>query len=284
MEIIDRFTGITDKLTPEMTNEARYRAWCEHMASEPTLRDLCLDDYRSIGLDPERVSVERVFSHPSYDTKRLKRCHRRVRDVLNTQAKAFRRVFGDTLDALRMVIYHGLGNAAGWARQVEGHPTVLLGIEKIVELSWDTTERLTDLIAHEMAHVMHAVWRGDTMDDFAAQSDRDWVFRLYAEGFATHVENRFYGRKTTQPDWFTACLQRESSLKANYVKRVKNGESCQAFFGDWHEVDGVSDAGYYLGARLIHWLLQTRSLREVARLSRAHMHTLAYEYLEDTNV
>ena len=280
MEIIDRFEGIVEPLTEAMTAEARYRVWDSHMATDPTLRTICLEDYAKHDLDPAQIALDRVFSD-SPDSVRLRRCHARLMDVLETQRMALRQIFGVDVDNLVVVLYHGIGNAAGWATSYAERDAVLFGIDKIVELGWDTLERLTDLVAHEIAHVMHARRRGETLAEFARQCGEDWAFRLYAEGVATDVENRFYGRERTQLSWVEACRRREAELKYEYTRLLETNQSCQAFFGDWHAVDGIADAGYYLGARWIGTLRKTHRWEAIMRLDAKRLRPLALNYLQD---
>ena len=66
--------------------------------------------------------------------------------------------------------------------------------------------------------------------------------------------------------WLDWCRINRNHLFAEYLKRVKNGENTQQFFGDWNSFEGKSDIGYYLGGELIKYLSKDRSLSEIANL------------------
>ena len=60
--------------------------------------------------------------------------------------------FGEELD-VEIVLYLGLCNAAGWVTNINGKDTVLLGVEKIIELNWQDIDSMYGLIYHELGHV-----------------------------------------------------------------------------------------------------------------------------------
>ena len=49
-----------------------------------------------------------------------------------------------------IVLYLGLCNAAGWVTNINGRDVILLGIEKILELSWYDEDSMYGLIYHEL--------------------------------------------------------------------------------------------------------------------------------------
>jgi len=54
-----------------------------------------------------------------------------------------------------IIFYLGLCNGAGWATTLGENSTVLLGVEKIVELSWYDKRNMIALIYHELGHIWH---------------------------------------------------------------------------------------------------------------------------------
>ena len=61
----------------------------------------------------------------------------------------------DTMPDITIILYLGLCNGAGWATKLEGRDVVLLGIEKIIELNWDTVDQMRALVYHEIGHIWH---------------------------------------------------------------------------------------------------------------------------------
>ena len=59
--------------------------------------------------------------------------------------------FGRTVD-VDVVLYLGLCNGAGWVTDVNGRRSILLGIEKIIELDWCGRDAMPGLIVHELGH------------------------------------------------------------------------------------------------------------------------------------
>ena len=64
------------------------------------------------------------------------------------------------LPDMKIVFYLGLCSGAGWATELEGCPAVLLGLEKIVELSWSGRMSMKALLYHEIGHIWHFQVRG----------------------------------------------------------------------------------------------------------------------------
>ena len=57
-----------------------------------------------------------------------------------------------------VVLYLGLCNAAGWVTFLGGKKVVLLGVEKVLELNWDSEEKLKALLYHEIGHIWHEIY------------------------------------------------------------------------------------------------------------------------------
>lgn len=95
-----------------------------------------------------------------------------------------------------VILYLGLCNGAGWVTEVEGRTTILLGIEKIIELDWCDKDMMTALIIHELGHVYQAqygVFRINT-DDLKER----FLWQLFTEGVAMVFEQEIAG----DPDYF----------------------------------------------------------------------------------
>ncbi len=175
---------------------------------------------------------------------------------------------GTEIDVL-VVFYLGLCNGAGWATMVEGKQAILLGVEKIVELSWHDINNMQALIYHELGHIWHSSVRNVITDCNNLKSKSLW--QLYSEGIAMYVENilcdkeNFYHQD--KDGWLDWCNNNQQSLYQEYIRRIDNNESVQQFFGDWSNYEGKSDVGYYLGYELVKTLSKKCTLNQLANLS-----------------
>lgn len=169
---------------------------------------------------------------------------------------------------MKIVFCLGLCNGAGWATTLDGEDAVLLGVEKIVELSWCNENDMAGLIYHEIGHIWHKTMRKDKFEPKTQKDDALW--RIYSEGVAMHVEQLIYGDMNfyhqDKNGWRGWCEQRKTRLFSEYLKRVKNDEKVDQFFGDWCKFEGVSDIGYFLGAEMIKHLSKDREINEIANL------------------
>lgn len=164
----------------------------------------------------------------------------------------------------RIVFYLGLCNGAGWACELDGSPAILLGAEKIAELGWHEPDTMADLVCHELAHLIHFALRGSMAEPEKA------VWQLYAEGFATRYSQRLYKENfyhLDQGGWLAFGREHLAEIKAEYRRRWMSGEGTAAFFGDWRQVMGHSNLGYFLGCEWIRGLETRMSFEAVACLT-----------------
>lgn len=168
-----------------------------------------------------------------------------------------------------IVLYLGLCNGAGWATKVDERPTVLLGIEKIIELDWTDELSMIALVYHELGHLWH--FRNRTVrTDIKSLADSA-LWQLYTEGVAMYCEQMLCGSRDfyhqDKDGWLAWCKDNRKRLFGEYLRRLENGESIQDFFGDWCSFEGRSDVGYYLGAELVKNAAEQYTLQEVLNLS-----------------
>ena len=188
-----------------------------------------------------------------------------VVDTLNVNLT---RLF-DTEPDINIILYLGLCNGAGWATTLDGKNTVLLGIEKIIELDWGDETNMRALILHEIGHLWHKLNGNLHLPEFTKR--RKAIAQLYCEGVAMvceHIlcgDNNFYHQN--KDGWLDWCRENEAEIKKEYLCRMDNKESVQDFFGDWCSYIGHSDVGYYLGCRFVEHLMKSYSLKEIANFS-----------------
>lgn len=166
-----------------------------------------------------------------------------------------------------IILYLGLGNAAGWATTINKQKVVLVGLEKIVELDWCSERDMQDLIYHELGHIYHSLFE---QKELFMNKRKQAAQQLYREGIAMVFEqtlcddvSRYHQNTNGWLDW---CKENESLIKTQYLKRMENKESVQNFFGDWCSFMEHSDVGYYLGTVFVRFLMKDYSLQEIASM------------------
>ncbi len=188
-----------------------------------------------------------------------------VVDTLNANlSKLF-----DTEPDINIILYLGLCNGAGWATTLDGKNTVLLGIEKIIELDWGDETNMRALILHEIGHLWHKMNGNLYIPDFTKR--RKAIQQLYQEGVAMVCEHILCGDNDfwhqDKNGWLDWCRENEAEIKKEYLLRLDAKESVQDFFGDWCSYNGYSDVGYYLGCRFVEHLMKSYSLKEIASMN-----------------
>lgn len=188
-----------------------------------------------------------------------------VVDTLNIN---LRKLFDKEPD-INIILYLGFCNGAGWATTLDGKNTVLLGIEKIIELNWGDEINMRALILHEIGHLWHKLNGNLYLPTFTKR--RKAIEQLYQEGVAMvceHIlcgDDNFYHQD--KDGWLDWCKENENEIKREYLRRMDNKESVQDFFGDWCSYNGHSDVGYFLGCRFVRYLMKTYSLKEIASMN-----------------
>lgn len=166
-----------------------------------------------------------------------------------------------------IILYLGLGNAAGWATTINNQKVVLIGLEKVVELGWYSESDMQALIYHELGHIYHSLFEHK---ELLMNKRRQAIQQLYREGIAMvfeqtlcNDENRYHQNVNGWLDW---CKENDKMIKTEYLERITNKKNIQDFFGDWCSFKEHSDVGYYLGTSFIRFLMQNYSLQEIASM------------------
>jgi len=250
--------------------EAQIDAWAtDYMALYPTLFAKQVADYASAGLDWRAVARERVFPHLAARTPRMIAAHQAILRCHSDLTWCFRERLGADFTFL-FVVYVGLECGAGWATMYEGLPACLLGLEAIANLGWESEDQIQGLIAHELGHLAHMVWRERAGVSTLEESEAEPLFRLYSEGLASRAEQVIRGQDTQHledqdGEWLAWCRTHESWLAGEYLRRVDAGADVRDFFGSWFAIAGHSQTGYYLGHQVVQVLeRQVPTLRALA--------------------
>ena len=171
-----------------------------------------------------------------------------------------------------VILYLGLCNGAGWATDVDGRPTVLLGVEKIIELGWYGPGDMNALILHELGHLYHFQFGTDLRA--LAHTPDALLWQLFSEGVAMVFEQdmlddpEYYHQDKN--GWKRWCDAHCAMIAARFAADSASMTPAeQNYFGDWVRFEGQPDVGYYLGARFVRFLLSTESFDRVIRYGAA---------------
>ena len=248
-------------LFPNDFDIAVWRRYASEISKE--LPQKCESDAKEYDFEKQVLPV----LEQALNTERIDFVNNNFQAVIETLNENLTKLFDEEPD-INIVLYLGLCNGAGWATTLDGKSTVLLGIEKIIELDWDDETNMRALILHEIGHLWHKLNGKLYLPDFTKR--RKGIQHLYQEGVAMvceHIlcgDNNFYHQN--KDGWLDWCRENESEIKKEYLRRLDKKESVQDFFGDWCSYNGHSDVGYYLGCKFVEYLMKTYTLKEVANL------------------
>ena len=247
--------------------------WKRYAAAvSPRLPALIQDDIREYDFEKQILPVLHfLYAHEEL----LEEAHAAFVQVTDGLERKCHQAVAQRLDS-RVVFYLGLCSGAGWAMELDGVPTVLLGVEKIVELHWTDPRSMAGLIYHELGHQWHFQNRQAPKEYGTVREKALW--QLYSEGMAMYFEQRlcddrhFYHQD--HDGWLHWCRARREDLIREYLRRIDYGESVQGFFGDWCSYEGHSDTGYYLGTELVRRAADMYQPKELLNLSMAQVEML----------
>lgn len=289
--LLDTFKSYRDLIAQEKPTsvDQRLDLWQGYIAHYPELEDKLKSDYTQEGIDWRTFALTRVFNHQEADDQRMLEAYDHLLTITENVISRLDHHFQMPLDCY-IILYAGLCNSAGWVDYYDGKRAILIGIDKIAELKWHHAHKLETLIAHELCHVLHFEKRGiDIVDPhFVGSLYLEGIWRLYEEGLAMYYQDYLTERyalvsKNEWTDacrdqimvedrrgkrWSDACRQEIAGLKNAYLIALKDTEiGTRDFYGDWYQVMGLSDVGYYLGRTFIADLAETLTFDEIACLS-----------------
>ena len=263
MRIIDTYPAIISAFCGDRAFETN--AWKEYANSiSPSLAEKVLRDSEQYDTGKEVIPV---IENALAENEKMEETHSSF--LAATAGLGDKIIKAVSVDMeVDIILYLGLCNGAGWATTLDSRHTILLGIEKIVELGWCNESTITALIYHELGHIWH-----DTVGTLYCESqdagDRA-VWQLFQEGIAMYFEQLILGDfahyHQDRDGWLNWCEANRSGILEEYRRRVATGESVQSFFGDWCEYERHSDVGYFLGCEFVKFLLERYSFEELAKL------------------
>lgn len=253
-----------DKIKETFKNGFNIELWREYVAEiSEELPPKCENDAKSYDFNKDVLPVIEL----ALNEEKIDLVSKNFQTVIDTLNENLTKLFKDEPD-IDIVLYLGLCNGAGWATTLDGKNTVLLGIEKIIELNWCDEKNMRALILHEVGHLWHKLNGNYDIPDFTKR--RKAIEQLFCEGIAMVCEqilcddSEFYHQD--KDGWLDWCYKNESEIKKEYLYRLDSKESVQDFFGDWTSYNGYSDIGYFLGCRFIRYLMKNNSLKDVANM------------------
>ena len=221
-----------------------------------------------------------VYENPKLDT-----LHKSFKKVVNQLNQKVLDTFGEELN-IDIVLYMGLCNGAGWVTNINGVDTVLLGVEKIIELDWCDINAMYGLIYHELGHVYQKQY--GTLERAFSDSKSEFLWQLFTEGIAMYFEQvlvgnlNFYHQDAN--DWKAWCDDHFLQIKTDFHDDLDTmTKQNQRYFGDWCRYHGKGDVGYYLGARFIQYLVKEHSFDDLIIYDLPMVSELYGEFMEKCN-
>lgn len=198
--------------------------------------------------------LDSVLAHPDLCEKAIKA----FQAVVEHLDDRIIRVFGKTVNT-DIILYIGLCNGAGWVTEINGVPTILLGLEKILELEWYNFDNMAGLIIHELGHIYQA--QHGVLYEQTNSLEEHFLWQLFTEGVAMTFEQKIIGCEDffhqDKGGWKSWCDCHLELIKQSFCRDLKTmTKETQRYFGDWVSFEGHGDTGYYLGSMFVRYLLR----------------------------
>lgn len=224
--------------------------------------------------------LNRVQGHPFLET--LHTSFVRVTKGLNQRIID---CFAHELE-IDIVLYLGLCNAAGWVTNINGRDVILLGIEKILELSWYDEDSMYGLIYHELGHIYHKQY--GAFEQEGRNQSQNFIWQLFTEGIAMYFEqllmndlSYYHQNKDGWKNWCDAHFQQIlMDFQADLPAMTRFN---QRYFGDWVDYCGRADVGYYLGARFVQDLCSRYDFEQLIRLEIEEVTREFFRFAEENH-
>lgn len=266
MKIIDTFEQIEAMCASGMFDEAKWTNYIR--ALSPTVERLNREDMQEC-LSTGKFTFENdylpVLNAACADGAARKKAHESFLRCAEGLEEKVIRAFGRCPD-IDIYFYFGLCGGAGWVTEVDGRLSVLLGLEKIVELDWTGLDNMNGLLIHELGHCYQAVF--GVLERGGDCPRKEYLWQLFIEGIAMYFEQRICGGSEYfhqyTVEWKDWCDSHLETIKADFESELDDMSlATQRYFGDWASYEGHGDVGYYLGCRLIQFAMKSHSFDEL---------------------
>ena len=269
----------------DLSTEEKIKLWEEcYISKYPELEHKCKSDYEDNGYHWRDIAENMVFNRTKDDFSKMIIAYENILEIMTGINEKAAPIFNVDLD-INIVLYCGLLNSAGWVDEYNGKRAILYGIDKIAELGWHTMDKLKPLLSHELCHVVHFELRGeDTLpSDIEENKYNEGIWRIYTEGFAQFFQQKLLNKEADSRgiEWEGICGLNEDRLKKLYLEALNDSEKgTNDFFGDWFQVLGLNDTGYFLGKQMIKRLKNNYNFVDIAKLSFPNIEKEVIDYLE----
>lgn len=285
VQIIDTFSQIGEVFCNGRFDLKRWREYINTIYRN--ISDIFEDDLQEY-IDSGSYTYEddilpllnRVQGHPFLET--LHTSFVRVTNGLNQRIID---CFAHELE-IDIVLYLGLCNAAGWVTDINGRDVILLGIEKILELSWYDEDSMYGLIYHELGHIYHKQY--GAFEQEGRNQSQNFIWQLFTEGIAMYFEqllmndlSYYHQNKDGWKNWCDAHFQQIlMDFQADLPAMTRFN---QRYFGDWVDYCGRADVGYYLGARFVQDLCSRYDFEQLIRLEIEEVTREFFRFAEENH-
>lgn len=285
VQIIDTFSQIGEVFCNGRFDLKRWREYINTIYRNTS--DIFEDDLKEY-VDSGNYTYEddilpilnRVQGHPFLET--LHTSFVRVTKGLNQRIID---CFAHELE-IDIVLYLGLCNAAGWVTNINGRDVILLGIEKILELSWYDEDSMYGLIYHELGHIYHKQY--GAFEQEGRNQSQNFIWQLFTEGIAMYFEqllmndlSYYHQNKDGWKNWCDAHFQQIlMDFQADLPAMTRFN---QRYFGDWVDYCGRADVGYYLGARFVQDLCSRYDFGQLIRLEIEEVTREFFRFAEENH-
>lgn len=285
VQIIDTFSQIGEVFCNGRFDLKRWREYINTIYRNTS--DIFEDDLKEY-VDSGNYTYEddilpilnRVQGHPFLET--LHTSFVRVTKGLNQRIID---CFAHELE-IDIVLYLGLCNAAGWVTNINGRDVILLGIEKILELSWYDEDSMYGLIYHELGHIYHKQY--GAFEQEGRNQSQNFIWQLFTEGIAMYFEqllmndlSYYHQNKDGWKNWCDAHFQ-QILMDFQADLPVMNRFN-QRYFSDWVDYCGRADVGYYLGARFVQDLCSRYDFGQLIRLEIEEVTREFFRFAEENH-
>lgn len=269
MNIINTYKDIDSVFDTESFNTENWKAYMDKCV--PGAKEICIADMQEC-VDNGYSWQNDFLPVLDYVRKNPVICEEAIKSfqtVTNHLDERLTQIFNRTVNA-DVILYIGLCNGAGWVREINGVTTVLLGLEKILDLGWFGIDDMTGLIVHELGHVYQSQY--GVLHEKPDNSADTFIWQLFTEGVAMVFEQKVVGNdKYFHQDhngWKNWCDSNKEKIKQSFNADLTTmTEKNQRYFGDWVRFEGYGDVGYYLGTMFVRYLLQSDDFDNVIAYS-----------------
>ena len=259
MNIIDTSAEMLKAFDSGCFDPEKWKAYMD--AFVPGAKGMCLEDMQetiNAGYSWQEDFLP-VLNAVARDAEKCEQAVASFRRITEHLDERITERFGKTVDA-DIILYLGLCNGAGWVTRVNGKRSVLLGIEKIMELDWCDPDAMTGLVIHELGHGYQDQY-GVLHRELEKTPDR-FLWQLFTEGIAMVFEQEIAGDPgyfhQDRDGWKQWCDEHAEMIKLSFRNDLESmTQETQRYFGDWVSFEGRGDTGYYLGTHFVRFLLDS---------------------------